>query len=59
MVYHRMFSIVLCAVQQDLVSIHSKFNNLHLTTPNSQFILLPPLTLATMSLFACLCSSVS
>ena len=31
-----------CAVQQDLVAYHSKYNHLNLLTPNSQSLLLPP-----------------
>ena len=42
MVYPERSDIVPCAVQQDLIAIHSKWNSLHLPTPNSQPIPLPP-----------------
>ena len=45
--------IVPCSVQQDLLLIHSEWNNLHLPTPNSPSIPLPlPSPWATTSLFS-------
>ena len=54
MVYHRILSIVSCAMNRTLLFIHSKCTSLHLPTPNSQFILLPPTLspLANTSLFS-------
>ena len=42
MLHHKWLDIVPSATQQDLIAIHSKGNSLHLLTPNSQSILLPP-----------------
>ena len=41
MVYPRRLDIVPCAVQYTLLSIHSKYNSLHISTPNSPFHFLP------------------
>ena len=42
MFHHKWLDIVPSAIQQDLIAIHSKGNSLHLLTPNSQSIPLPP-----------------
>ena len=47
MVYPRRLVIIPCALL-----VHSKRNSLHLLTPNSQSIPLPPPPLATASLFS-------
>ena len=53
MVYHRIVNIVSCAIQQDLVFIHSLYTSLHLLIPNSQSIpLLLDLPLTTSSVFS-------
>ena len=51
MFYLKKLDIVPCAVQYDLLLIHSKCNSLHLLTPNIQSIPFLPFTpLATTSL---------
>ena len=53
MAYHRILNIVLCAIQQDLLFIHSVYSSLHLLTPASHSI--PSLILSfleTRSLFS-------
>ena len=40
--HHKWLDIVPCAIQQILLFIHSKCDNLHLLTPSSQNIPLPP-----------------
>ena len=55
MVYHKILNIVVCAIQWDLVIIHSIYNRLHLLTPTSYSI--PPLApsaLATIAYSLCL-----